>query len=79
MQDAVEVADDPQVVANGYPQDARTKDGTPWWRRPSSSTSTPPCRAGRRSSTSTGDDILTGLLGMDWDSVIDLKLKGTVG
>jgi hypothetical protein len=26
-----------------------------------------------------GDEILTGMLGLDWDTILDLKVKGVVG
>ena len=55
VQDTLEVAADPQSVANGYVQECETATGprSSWWPRPCSSTGSPPSPTGRRSSTST--------------------------
>ena len=80
VQDSIEVADDPQVAANGYLQDAQTKDGaafrlvaTPvqFDEKPSQ-----PRRAPEFNEQ--GDEILTDLLGIDWDTVVDMKVRGVV-
>ncbi|HZP27525.1 MAG TPA: CoA transferase [Acidimicrobiia bacterium] len=80
VQDSLEVVDDPQSQANGYVLEARTKDGTAFKlvttpvqfdEEPS-----PPKRAPEFNEH--GDDILTQDLGIDWDTVIDLKVKGIV-
>ena len=80
VQDSLEVVDDPQAQANGYVLETQTKDGTPFklvttpvqfGEEPS-----PPKRAPEFNEH--GDDILTLDLGLDWDTVIDLKVKGVV-
>jgi len=79
-QDSVEIAGDEMVKANGYLLEAETKDGV---RFPLVTTPvqfdeapSPPKRAPEFNEH--GDDILTSELGLDWDVVIDLKMKGIV-
>ncbi|MBL7502360.1 CoA transferase [Frankia sp. CNm7] len=80
VQNAVEVVDDPQVVANGYVQETSTKDGVPF------RLVAPPVRFDDQPAVPTrapefnehAEEILTDLLGLDWDTVIDMKLKGVV-
>jgi crotonobetainyl-CoA:carnitine CoA-transferase CaiB-like acyl-CoA transferase len=80
VQDSIEVADDPQVVANGYLQEAQTKGGAPFRlvatpvqfdEKPSQ-----PRRAPEFNEH--GDEILTDVLGLDWDTVVDMKVRGIV-
>jgi len=80
VQDSIEVMSDEQVQANGYVLEAETKDGT---RFPLVTTPvqfdgepSPPGRAPEFNEH--GDDILTGELGLDWDTVVELKMKGVV-
>jgi crotonobetainyl-CoA:carnitine CoA-transferase CaiB-like acyl-CoA transferase len=80
VQDTVEVGSDPQVVANGYLQQLSTADGRPYWL-----VATPvqfdgePAVPGRAPELSEhGDAILTDELGFDWDTVVDLKVRGVV-
>jgi crotonobetainyl-CoA:carnitine CoA-transferase CaiB-like acyl-CoA transferase len=79
VQDVLEVADDPQVIANGYLQQLE------WEGHPYKLVATPvqfddqPSIPGKSPDFSEhGDQILTDRLGMDWDTVIDLKVKGVV-
>jgi crotonobetainyl-CoA:carnitine CoA-transferase CaiB-like acyl-CoA transferase len=79
-QDSLEVASDPQSVANGYIQDCVTHDGKPY-----RVVATPvqfdeePAPAQRGPAFNEhGDAILVDDLGMDWDTVIDLKVRGVV-
>ena len=79
--DTIDVADDPQTIANGYLQEIQSKGGIPF-----TLVSTPVQFNGAPSPTSRapefnehGDEILTEQLGFDWDAVIDLKVKGIVG
>jgi len=81
VQDTVEVASDPQTVANGYLQEIHSKGGTPF-----TLVSTPVQFNGAPAPTSRGpefnehgDEILTEKLGLDWDTIVDLKVKGVVG
>ena len=80
VQDSLEVVDDPQAQANGYVLEAHTKDGTPFKLVTTpvqfDDEPSPPKRAPEFNEH--GDDILTQDLGIDWDTVIDLKVKGVV-
>ncbi len=79
--DTVDVAEDPQTVANGYLQEVQSKDGHPF-----TLVSTPVQFNGEPAPTSRGpefnehgDAILAEKLGLDWDTIVDLKVKGVVG
>lgn len=78
-QDTLEAAADPQTVANGYVQQCRTADGetfelaaapVQYDGRPA-----PPRRA--PGFNEHGDAILADL-GLDWDTIVDLKVRGVV-
>jgi crotonobetainyl-CoA:carnitine CoA-transferase CaiB-like acyl-CoA transferase len=80
VQDALEVTKDPQAQANGYILDVQNAAGTAF-----SLVATPvqfdgkPAPASRAPDFNEhGDQILTDLLGYDWDTVVDLKVKGAV-
>jgi crotonobetainyl-CoA:carnitine CoA-transferase CaiB-like acyl-CoA transferase len=80
VQDALEVTKDPQAQANGYVLDVQSAAGTDF-----SLVATPvqfdgkPAPATRAPDFNEhGDQILTDLLGYDWDSVVELKVKGAV-
>ena len=80
VQDTLEVAADPQTVANGYVQDCETADGhaVPARHRAGAvRRRAGPARAGRPSSTSTATPSSSGL-GLDWDTIVDLKVRGVV-
>ncbi|ABW14097.1 L-carnitine dehydratase/bile acid-inducible protein F [Parafrankia sp. EAN1pec] len=79
VQDTQEVAVDPQSVANGYIQDLETAAGVPFQlaaapvqfdERPSATRRAPQFNEH-------GDEILAEL-GLDWDTVVDLKVRGVV-
>ena len=79
--DTIDVAQDPQTLANGYLQEVTSKDGHPF-----TLVSTPVQFNGEPAPTSRGpefnehgDEILTEKLGLDWDTILDLKVKGAVG
>lgn len=80
VQDSVEIADDPQVEANGYLVEAETRAGTRF------SLVAAPVQFDGRSAQPTrapefneqGEEILTGLLGIDWGTVMDMKVDGVV-
>ena len=80
VQDTLEAAADPQTVANGY---VRRMHRRP--KAPRSSSPPPRCSTtGRRRSRQRapefnehGDAILTEL-GLDWDTIVDLKVRGVV-
>jgi crotonobetainyl-CoA:carnitine CoA-transferase CaiB-like acyl-CoA transferase len=78
-QDTLEVAADPQTVANGYVQPCQTADGTPF------RLVTAPVQFDEQPATPTrapalnehGDEILNGL-GLDMEAILDLKVRGVV-
>jgi crotonobetainyl-CoA:carnitine CoA-transferase CaiB-like acyl-CoA transferase len=79
VQDTIEAAADPQSVANGYVQDYTDVDGQPY------RLAAPPVQFGGENPTPLrapafnehGDAILADL-GIDWDSIVDLKVRGVV-
>jgi crotonobetainyl-CoA:carnitine CoA-transferase CaiB-like acyl-CoA transferase len=79
VQDALEVAADPQTVANGYMQDCETADGTQFQMAAApvqyGGQAAKPGRAPEFNEH--GDAILSGL-GLDWDTIVDLKVRGVV-
>lgn len=79
VQDTLEAVADPQSVANGYVQDCRTAAGVPF-RLVSAPVqfdgeAAVPHRAPEFNEH--GDSILADL-GLDWDTVVDLKVRGVV-
>lgn len=79
VQDSLEAAADPQSLANGYIQDCKTAAGVPF-----KLVAAPvqfggePSRAGRSPDFNEhGDEILTEL-GLEWDTIVDLKVRGVV-
>lgn len=79
VQDTLEACADPQTVANGYLQDCQTASGTPFQL-----VAAPvqfdgaPAKPGRSPEFNEhGDEILAGL-GLDPDTIIDLKIRGVV-
>jgi crotonobetainyl-CoA:carnitine CoA-transferase CaiB-like acyl-CoA transferase len=80
VQNTLEIADDPQVDANGYLQDLTTEDGVPF-RLVSAPVqfddAAPPLRRAPLFNEH-GDEILQHELGLDWDAIVDLKVKGVV-
>ncbi len=79
VQDTMELADDPQVVANGYIQDCRTQDGTLFQlaSSPVQFDEEPPIPGRAPGFNEHGDAILEEL-GFDWDTIVDLKVRGVV-
>jgi crotonobetainyl-CoA:carnitine CoA-transferase CaiB-like acyl-CoA transferase len=79
VQDTLEVVSDAQTVANGYVQDYVTAEGKPF------RLATPPVQFGHVPAepkrapafNEHGDEILAGL-GIDWDDIVDLKVRGVV-
>ncbi len=79
VQDNLEAAHDPQSIANGYIQDCKTATGVPFQLVAA------PVQFGGVPATPTrapefnehGDSILADL-GMDWDTVVDLKVRRVV-
>jgi crotonobetainyl-CoA:carnitine CoA-transferase CaiB-like acyl-CoA transferase len=79
VQDTLEAAADPQTVANGYVQDCENADGVAFKLAAApveyGGTPTRPQRAPEFNEH--GDAILGGL-GLDWDTIVDLKVRGVV-
>jgi crotonobetainyl-CoA:carnitine CoA-transferase CaiB-like acyl-CoA transferase len=79
VQDTLEAAADPQSVANGYVQDYTDVEGLPF------RLAAPPVQFGGESPTPLrapafnehGDEILADL-GIDWDAIVDLKVRGVI-
>jgi crotonobetainyl-CoA:carnitine CoA-transferase CaiB-like acyl-CoA transferase len=79
VQDTLEAAADPQTVANGYVQDCETADGLPFQLAAAPVQYGGVSAAPRRAPgfNEHGDAIL-GELGLDWDTIVDLKVRGVV-
>jgi crotonobetainyl-CoA:carnitine CoA-transferase CaiB-like acyl-CoA transferase len=79
VQSSLEVADDPQAIANGYVQDCQTASGTPFRLAAAPVQFDHEPAAPRRAPefNEHGDEILADL-GLDWDAVLDLKVRGVV-
>ena len=79
VQDTLEAAADPQSRANGYIQDCETASGVPFQL-----VAAPiqfggePSRAGRAPEFNEHGDAILADLGVDWDTVVDLKVRGVV-
>jgi crotonobetainyl-CoA:carnitine CoA-transferase CaiB-like acyl-CoA transferase len=79
VQDTLESAADPQAVANTYVQAYTDVEGNPY------QLAAPPVRFGDQAPAPLrapafnehGDDILASI-GLDWDTVVDLKVRGVV-
>jgi crotonobetainyl-CoA:carnitine CoA-transferase CaiB-like acyl-CoA transferase len=79
VQDTIEAANDPQSVANGYIQDCQTESGVPF------KLVAAPVQFGGEAAqpqraplfNEHGDAVLAEL-GLDWDTVVDLKVRGVV-
>jgi crotonobetainyl-CoA:carnitine CoA-transferase CaiB-like acyl-CoA transferase len=80
VQDTLEAVADPQSVANGYVQDCKTAAGAPFRlvAAPVQYDEHPAVPGRAPEFNEHGDDIL-GDLGLDWDAIIDLKVRGVVG
>jgi crotonobetainyl-CoA:carnitine CoA-transferase CaiB-like acyl-CoA transferase len=79
VQHLLEVAADPQSVANGYVQDCQTAGGADYQLATAPvqyDGNAPRVRRGPEFNEH-GDEILAEL-GLDWDTVVDLKVRGVV-
>jgi crotonobetainyl-CoA:carnitine CoA-transferase CaiB-like acyl-CoA transferase len=80
VQDTLECAVDPQSVANGYVQDCETAEGVRFQL-----VAAPvqfggePSRAGRAPAFNEHGDEILQELGIDWDTIVDLKVRSVVG
>ncbi len=79
VQNTLEAAADPQSVANGYVSDCETADGVPFRLATAPvQYDGQPAQAQRAPAFNEhGDAILEGL-GLDWDTIVDLKVRGVV-
>ena len=79
VQDTIEAAADPQAVANGYVQPCETAAGKPFHlaAAPVQFDEEPPAPGRAPEFNEHGDAILTEL-GLDWDAIVDLKVRGIV-
>jgi len=79
VQDTLEAADDPQTVANGYVQDCETAGGDSFQlaAAPVQYDEQPAAPKRAPEFNEHGDAILAGL-GLDWDTILDLKVRGIV-
>jgi crotonobetainyl-CoA:carnitine CoA-transferase CaiB-like acyl-CoA transferase len=79
-QNTLDVADDPQVIANGYLQELETADGVPFTlvAAPVQFDDEPAMPRRAPTFNEHGDELLAEHLGIDWDTIIELKTKGIV-
>jgi crotonobetainyl-CoA:carnitine CoA-transferase CaiB-like acyl-CoA transferase len=79
VQTTLEVVDDPQTVANGYIQDCETSGGVPFQlvAAPVQFDEQPAVPRRAPDFNEHGDEILTEL-GLDWDTIVDLKVRGVI-
>jgi crotonobetainyl-CoA:carnitine CoA-transferase CaiB-like acyl-CoA transferase len=79
VQNTLEVADDLQTVSNGYVLDCETADGTPFKlvSAPMQFDRVPAQPRRAPEFNEHGDEILSGL-GLEMDTIMDLKIRGVV-
>ena len=79
MQDTLEAAVDPQTVANGYVQECETAAGTPFQLVAAPvQYDEEPAAPGRAPEFNEHGDAILAELGLDWDTIVDLKVRGVV-
>jgi crotonobetainyl-CoA:carnitine CoA-transferase CaiB-like acyl-CoA transferase len=79
VQDTLEAAADPQSVANGYVQACRNAEGVPFQlvAAPVQFDGDPAIPERAPEFNEHGDAILADL-GIDWDTIVDLKVRGVI-
>lgn len=79
VQTTLESAEDPQTVANGYVVESETSEGKPFKLAAAPVQFGPdlPKTARAPEFNEHGDEILSGI-GIDWDTIVDLKVRGIV-
>jgi crotonobetainyl-CoA:carnitine CoA-transferase CaiB-like acyl-CoA transferase len=79
VQHTLEAAEDPQTLANGYVREYETSDGVAFKLAapPITFGDEPPPALRAPEFNEHGDEILTDL-GLDWDRIVDLKVRGIV-
>jgi crotonobetainyl-CoA:carnitine CoA-transferase CaiB-like acyl-CoA transferase len=79
VQDTLEAASDTQTVANGYVQECETADGTPFKLAAAPvEYGGQPAKPKRAPEFNEHGDAILGDLGLDWDTIVDLKVRGIV-
>ncbi|HZP29007.1 MAG TPA: CoA transferase [Acidimicrobiia bacterium] len=79
VQDTLEAAEDPQSVANGYLQPCKTAAGIPFQLVAAPvQYDEEPAPPGRAPEFNEHGDAILEELGLDWDTVVDLKVRGVV-
>ena len=80
VQDSVDVVADPMVAANDYVMETKTQEGVPFRLVTSPVQFDGQAAVPKRAPgfNEHGDEILTGMLGLDTDAILDLKIKGVV-
>ncbi len=79
VQDTLEAAVDPQTVANGYLQDCETEAGVPFQLVAAPvQYDEEPASPGRAPAFNEHGDTILEELGLDWDTIVDLKVRGVI-
>lgn len=79
VQDTLEAAADPQAVANDYVQDCETGDGLGFKLAAAPvEYGGEPAKPRRAPGFNEHGDAILGELGLDWDTIVDLKVRGVV-
>jgi crotonobetainyl-CoA:carnitine CoA-transferase CaiB-like acyl-CoA transferase len=79
VQDTLEAAADPQAVANGYVLDCATSDGTAFKLATAPvQFDEEPAEPKRAPEMNEHGDAILSDLGIDWDTIVDLKVRGIV-
>ena len=79
VQDTLEAAVDPQTIANGYLQDCETAAGVPFQLVAAPvQFDEEPASPGRAPEFNEHGDAILDELGLDWDTIVDLKVRGVV-
>jgi crotonobetainyl-CoA:carnitine CoA-transferase CaiB-like acyl-CoA transferase len=79
VQDTLEAASDPQTLANGYVQDCETADGTPFKLAAAPvEYGGEPAKPRRAPEFNEHGDAILADLGLDWDTIVELKVRGIV-
>jgi crotonobetainyl-CoA:carnitine CoA-transferase CaiB-like acyl-CoA transferase len=80
VQDTLEATADPQAVSNGYVQGCETASGVPFWLVAAPAQfGGEPAPVGRAPGFNEHGDEILAELGIDWDTVVDLKVRSVVG
>jgi crotonobetainyl-CoA:carnitine CoA-transferase CaiB-like acyl-CoA transferase len=79
VQHTLETAADAQTVANGYVVDVEAADGTPFQLAAAPvQYDGQPAPAQRAPDFNEHGDAILAELGIDWDTIVDLKVRGVV-